>query len=63
MEKKLFPKRQDKCAVCESALRSDGRRLSVGKNGDTVYFCSVKCFKRFEDSPETYSSSDEDDPE
>jgi ribosomal protein L24E len=51
----------DKCVVCDNSLNPLGRKISVGRGAERIYFCSVKCFKRYETSPETYLLDDDDE--
>jgi YHS domain-containing protein len=61
MKKDLSPQKSDKCVVCDNPLNPLGRKISVGRGAERLYFCSVGCFKRYETSPETYLLDDDDE--
>ena len=61
MEKDSLLQKPDKCAICDTNINPLGRKINVGRGAEQIYFCSAKCFKRYETSPETYLLDDDDE--
>ena len=59
----LFAISPDKCVVCGAPTETTKDKISRDLHGDIYVFCSPECYKKFEESPESYLNGDEEEIE